>query len=290
MLWESFMENLNSLLLTACIHPKDVKDKHDNLNWKEREKQYQWALMFYLFKSNFKNIIFVDNSNYILEYLNSLINKYNTKLNEKNHIIIEIEWKTLEYITYDWNKKSHIYWYWYGEQEIMDFSFDNSQILSSLWYEESFFKITWRYILYNINNIIKICLNNKNMFLKSIHCFNVITAIIKIQKKDYKKYLYSNVLKFYEDYNKDNTFMLENIYYIKLREILFNEKIKWTIYNIYYLYNWYMQRRLFDNHPKIAKTLYIIFDFFKLNQNIRIFKLYDFLFYKTWYTKKIKKL
>lgn len=274
---------MNTLLLTSCICPKNVINKKDNLIRKEREKQYEWALKYYIEKSNFDYIVFVDNSNYILEYVQKLPKKTNSEL-------IYINWKTLEYIKFDWNKHSNKYWYGYWDQECMDYAFENSIILNNLKNNESFFKISGRYVLPNINSIIKKTQSIENMFLKSpIKLFNIQTAIVKISKSNYNKYIFKRAKAFFESWNNDNlSFLLENIRYIMLRSIVHQNKIWKRIYNIYHQYDWKLIFR-WPNFPLLAKISYFVLDFFMFNQYLNIFYIADKLFFNKWYDRKTKK-
>ncbi len=275
---------MNTLLLTSSIHPWNVINKTENMIRDERENQYTWTLKYYIEKSNFNSIIYVDNTNYILKYVQNLDTE-----NVANSRIIKINWKVLEYIKFDWNKYSSIYWYGYWDQEIMDYAFKNSILLNKLDNNESFFKISWRYVLKNINNILKKTEHIWNMFLKSpIYPFNIQTAIVKIKKSDYKKYIYIKVKRFFEKWkNKKLKLLLENIWYIMLREIVHNDSIWKRIYNIYYQYDWKLIFR-WPNFPFLAKISYYILDFFKFNQHINIFCIIDKLFFNKWYNKKLK--
>lgn len=269
------------LLLTSSIHPKNVINKIENMKRNERENQYTWTLKYYIEKSDFDSIVYVDNTNYILKYIHNMHNE-----NTGNSTMIEIEGKVIEYIKFDWNKYSNIYWYGYWDQEIMDYAFKNSILLNKLDNNESFFKISWRYVLRNINNIIKNTEHIWNMFLKSpIYPFNIQTAIVKIKKSDYRKYIYLNVKSFFEKWkNKNLKLLLENIWYIMLREIVHNNRIWKRIYNIYYQYDWKLIFR-WPNIPFLAKISYYILDFFKFNQHIKLFKIIDKIFYNKRYTK-----
>lgn len=262
----------NTLLLTGCINPLKNSRHID-----DREKQYIDALNYYIFNSDFKHIIFVDNSNHILP-----IFKKNQIINNK--WIIKINNKTIEYITFDWNKLTKMYGYWYSESEILDYAMDNSVILKNMQNNESFFKITWRYIIKNINNIIKI--SQEQLFFRWIRWFSCITGIFKITKKDYLTRLYKKVKEFY--INNPNWFItLESVYYIILRDFLYNKcKPKWIIFCYCYLNDWTIRHALPIKNQTIVKIFYGITFCLKMNQFTHFSRIIDNLFFKQYYKNK----
>ena len=182
-----------TVVLTWTIAPsKNVvmtpnqKYNSTSLDPKKREKEYYEAIKFYLEKSDFTTLIFCDNSNYDFSYADEL-----------QHIAKE-KWKTLELLKFQWDVElvttiSH--WVW--EAEIFDFVYENSKELHK---NKTWFKVTWRYIISNINEIIKKlkeqdCYFQKWIFGKGRNFLNVSTATFKISNKIFEEYLYKNTIK-----------------------------------------------------------------------------------------------
>lgn len=262
---------MNILLLTACIHPKSRKNKID---MKKREAEYLDALNFYINESNFTHIVFVDNSNTVLDCFK----------NEKMDPFVQINGKTIEYLTFDWNKLTSVYEYWFWESEILDYAIENSEILKNMESSDSFFKITGRYVIKNINELI-----NKSwdwLFFRWIWWFSCVTAIFKITKDKFKKLLYEKVKTFYIDKSKWRFITLETVYYILLREELYKHGPKEVIFCYRYLNNWKIRHSLPIDNQFIVKIFYGLCYILKLNQFWILSKLFDYCFYDFWYEKK----
>ena len=269
-------ENISALLLTSCIHPK--YDWENPSFYDIREKQYEDALKYYIYNSKFTHIIFVDNSNYILKYIKNL------KPQENN--LYNINCKIIEYISFDWNKLTKKYQYGFWEQEIMDYALDNSIILKKLKDDESFFKITWRYIIKNINHLIDT--SPKELFFRWICGFSCVTAIFKIKKWTFIKYLYWKIKKFYIKFSKWQFITLETAYYICLRKYLFETtKIRYPMFIFWYLNDWSIRHAIPKiNKNYIIKTIYWFFYLLGMNQFWFLAKFIDSIFFTKWLKKR----
>lgn len=274
---------MNTLLLTWTIIPSSkIENKSANdLNIENRKKDYLRALLCYITQSNFENIIFCENSNTYLEEFENIKN------------IAKTFNKNLEILTFSWDINLAInYWYWAGEAEIFDYFFNNSKILKK---SDSFYKITWRYILKDINKIIEKLNNSENYFYKQwlfMTQFTFSTAFFKISKENYKKYLYKKQLKLYSELDKKdykneiffkNHFPLERVWYSLLRKELLSLKQK-VSFPIIYEYpksntHWY--------NENLRNLIYKMYCLLKLNQYWYIHKIIDKILYKKTYQKLI---
>ncbi len=274
----------NTLLLTWTITPNQyIENKSANdLNIENRKKDYIRALLYYITQSNFSHIIFCENSNTYLEEFESIKN------------IAKTFNKNLEILTFNWDVNLAInYWYWAWESEIFDYVFENSELLKN---SNSFYKITWRYIVKNMNTIIKKLDESENYFHKQwlfMTQFTFSTAFFKISKANYQKYLYKKQIKLYEDLDKKdykneiffkNHFPLERLWYCLLR----NELLKYTqkvSFPILYEYP-KINSHWFNNN--IRDLIYKIYCILELNQYWLMHKIIDKLFYKKTYKKLIE--
>lgn len=267
------------LILTWTIAPlaKTLWKTKADLQVSKREKEYFESIYYYLNESDFDKIIFCDNSNHNFQYKDILQNFAKEK------------WKILELLRFKWNpiypKK---YWYWAWEQEILDYIFDNSKYIHS---ERTWFKLTWRYIVKNINKTIH-KLNFQDIYFQKqwirARQLWVSTAFFKVSNEFYKKHIYKNILKVFDDIFTSNTFNIRNftkypyvsleyVYYFVLRDYLILE-YKTKIY-------------IANNYVKNSKLLYLayslvvkswILDFNKFNN------LIDYLLFKKQYSEIIK--
>ena len=267
----------NTLLLTACIHPKFPS--HKESFYDIREKQYEDALKYYIYNSNFTHIVFIDNSNHVLNFIKKL------QPNKKNYYIINN--KTIEYISYNWNKLTEKFFYGYWEQEIMDYALDNSTILKKLQKNDSFFKITWRYIIKNINHLID--RKEQELFFRWLWWFSCVTAIFKITKWNFINYLYWKVRQFYIKFSQWHFITLETVYYIHLRNHIYNTvKVKYPIFIFRYLNDWSIRHALPIHNKFLVKFIYWFSFLVMLNQFWLFSRFLDVLFYNLWFKKHFK--
>lgn len=266
----------NIAVFTACIHPNGFTEEQKKI----REKQYEDSLKFYIHNSDFDSIVFVDNSNSNLNYLKDM---------KKTNGFYTINSKLIEYITYNWNKYTEKYNYWYSEAEIIDYAIDNSQLLDKLDDNKSFFKVTGRHIIKKINSLI--WMPQDERFFRWVYGFSCISAVFKIKKKNYKDLLYKKVEDFYIKNQKQNSINLEQVYYILLREkFLYQiDKTKWRRIFFHYLNDWSIRFWTPIKSQLINKILYTWCYLLKLNQFGIFSKILDELFFKKWYQKKFWK-
>ena len=176
--------NWETVLLTGCIEPTSKISIWKywykwSINVNERLKDYFFSIQYYIMYSDFKNIIFCDNSNYkCLEHISIL--KELANIYGKNLEVLQFEWD---------NVKITNTYYGYWEWEIINYALSNSKIL---WNCKSWYKITGRYIIENINDIIALHKDDKNLFFRLMFpysFFSLCTALFKVSKEDYNKYL-----------------------------------------------------------------------------------------------------
>ena len=145
-----------TLLLTWTIAPSNWIKKFNyinSLNPEKRLKEYETSIKYYITESLFDKIVFCENSNYNCEKRKNEMYIF-TKKNSKLLEIIQFQWnieKTLE-LTYS-------YWEW----ECIDYAFKNSKLLRE---SKNRWKITWRYIIKNINDIILSADKYENLLFK----------------------------------------------------------------------------------------------------------------------------
>lgn len=103
-------------------------------------------------------------------------------------------------------------WKWYGENRIIEQVIDNSELLKDY---NVFYKVTWRYIVKNINNIIKNEEKKENIFfLSPFWKHSLATSFFKCNKNLFKEQLYG----LWEYVNDKEWCYLENVYYKTLKE------------------------------------------------------------------------
>lgn len=211
------------LVLTWTIKP------NNNIKWKfftkedllKRSDEYYQAIKYYIKKSDFNIIIFCDNSNQYPPHKEKLLSLAKNK------------WKTLELLRYSDNDNySEKLSYWAWEAAILDYTYENSKYIHS---DKSWIKITWRYIITNINEIIK-KLESQDVYFSKWwirECQMMVTTwFFKISNEVYEKYIYKKRLKVFVNLNKCKKFFktkshikysqLEIVYYILLRDYLLN--------------------------------------------------------------------
>lgn len=208
---------MNTLLLTWTIKPNEkvLKQWYNSftINHKKRLKEYINSIIFYISQSDFNNIVFCENSNYNIPEKDLIILRDLSQYYNKKIELLQFSWN------YDKIKEK---WYNYWEWECIDYAFDNSILIkeSSNWY-----KISWRYKFWNINNIINEWNDSAYYFYRFSFPFLywVVTEIFKCTNEIYWKYLYN--VKDIVDYKKpDFLRSYEMMCYYKLRPILRNIK------------------------------------------------------------------
>ena len=204
-----------TLLLTWTIAPNNWITKFNyknSLSPEKRLREYENSLKYYIEDFLFEKIVFCENSNYDCENWK----KEMTQFAKENN-------KSLEIIQFSWNvEKTLELSYSYGEWECIDYAFDNSKLLKE---STNRWKITWRYIIKNINDIVKSSDKYENLlfkWLRPLWFFAIDTSIFKVSNEIYKQYLYNAK----NDITKENNKCIENIFYDRIR----NQKISfWKI-------------------------------------------------------------
>ncbi|MEF2174955.1 MAG: hypothetical protein V3575_00675 [Candidatus Absconditabacteria bacterium] len=219
---------MKTALLVGTIkpHSKNLKSTvYSDENYfvpEYRLKQYLGGIYYYLTQSNFDNIIFCENSNYKIDCLEDI--ERTAKLFNKKFELIQFNADI---------EKIEKYSYHYGEAELLDYAFDNSILLKE---STDFYKITGRYIIYNINELIEFCETSENYFYKGFglnSTLGVNTAFFKCSNEFYSKNIYGKQTDFYKKSNKLNFIPLEKVYYLILKKILFKNHQKLKIIPIY---------------------------------------------------------
>lgn len=205
---------MSVLLLTWTVKPTaKIKCKTPaELDFSKRKKEYLRGILYYIVESNFTKIVFCENSN-------TFLNEYETLKEIANSFD-----KKLEILTFQWDISLtwlHSYGYW--ESEILDYAYEHSELLKS---EVSFYKISGRYIVSNINAIIKDLSNYANYFHRPWlmwPLFSIATSFFKISRENYSLFLYKKLRDFHIKNNSD--LALEKIWYLLLyKDVLFQVK------------------------------------------------------------------
>jgi len=181
-----------------------------------RLQQYISSILFYIKIKNLESIIVCDNSGHDYSKINSLI-----ALAEKYS-------KKIEFLSFTSDHKNTMrYGKGYGEGEIMEFVVKNSVLYKNK--ENSFFKVTGRIIIPNIEAVIRFTPIGKNCFQRT--CFNSLkkedkidTRFYYIKKHEFEKYL----IRSYKNVNDNEGFYLEHTFF---RSIIRN-KIKYSFFYI----------------------------------------------------------
>ncbi|MGZ8983190.1 MAG: hypothetical protein ACXW11_04465 [Methylotenera sp.] len=142
--------NKNILLLTSTIKPKSNQPQLKLTNYLDRLEDYKAALTFYsklLEIGAIDNIIYVDNSGFDLSCHSEIFTNKN------------IEWISF----YDLDYPS-AYHRGYGESRLVDYAFRQSKILNQLDASDKVWRITGRYIIKNLDEIIRFTPNDFDFY------------------------------------------------------------------------------------------------------------------------------
>lgn len=189
---------MKKLLLTGTIDPSRFNNTMTTLtNVKVRLNQYESALEWWITKSDFQNIVFIENSGYKFNF-----DKY-IQLAEQNK-------KKFEYILgTPYFKETVAHGKSYGEILLINEAVEKSELLKTA---DSFYKCTGRLIIKNINKILKTQYRSRTVF-SGIPSDNwAFTWFFSVEIDFYKKYL-SDAYKYVDD---QNGVYMEHIYYEKL--------------------------------------------------------------------------
>lgn len=275
---------ISTLLLTWTIRPskKNISKSQNDLDFSIREKKYIDAIIYYITQSNFDNIIFCENSNYPFTIRQSIKR------------IANIYKKKVELLQFEWNPiYPEKYWYWCGEAEIIDYVIHNSKLIKET---KSFYKITWRYIIWNINKIISKLENQENYFHKQWLFASplwVSTVFFKISHWLYKKYLYKKTISFFHvffsswiDLKKITKYphlSIEYVWYLLLRKYLLSEYIKQNNAKIRILQTYPILSNYWLGMP-IRNIIYNTYIYLWFGEFNFFHKIIDFLLYKKKYS------
>lgn len=115
-----------------------------------RLKEYTDNILYLITDSPCDRIVFCENSLFQHEIFASITYLANSL------------WKSFEYLTFLWDiHEIQQRWRWFGEQKILEYFIDNSKLLS---WEKSFYKITGRYKVTNIKEILQANREMENIF------------------------------------------------------------------------------------------------------------------------------
>lgn len=223
-----------TLLLTWTIQPNWEKNISSTVlsdknffDPESRLKDYFSTIIYYIIHSDFKYLVFCENSGYDfskeLAIINQIANIYNKKF---------------EFLSFVGSKEQiKKYSYHYGEAEIFDYVFENSEFIKK---SEKVFKSTWRYRILNINKLLEDYRNRdyffyKGFWLNSTLCVN--TAFFITTPDLYKKKLYKKQIQYYEKCWEKVFIPLEWVFYQLLKEWLFKKNDKILSFPIFHFFN-----------------------------------------------------
>jgi len=186
----------NCLLMTSSINVDKRMPYHLHINNNERIKQYLDAILFYVTKSEFSDIIFCDWSWYPINKFRYLVG------------LARIYWKRFEILWFK-NDQDEVVkrGKGYGEGKIIEYALHHSLLLKE---NNCFFKVTGRYIVKNINRIIRNESDKENIFFRISACDKETcnTAFFKVNKEFFNRYLYWA----WDKVNDTNGVYFEHIY------------------------------------------------------------------------------
>lgn len=226
---------MTTLLLTWTIKPnndrKHISTVLSDKNFFDPEyrlKDYISTILYYITQSDFDNIVFCENSNYEIKNIGDIQNT--AKLFNKKFELLQFEWDSEKVLQYS-------YHYW--EAEIFDYAFENSILLSQ---SKSFFKSTWRYIVYNINQLIADYKDRDYFFYKWFWFTSILsinTAFFMVSSDFYRKYLYKKQLAYYsKNHTSQSKFIpLEGVFYQLLKKTLFKDNFKIISFPIFHFFS-----------------------------------------------------
>lgn len=195
---------MNSIIITGTILPSVDSKYLSDKNPISRYTQYVKNICRFITETSIDNIIFCENSNYLISNYDDIIN------------IAKLYNKKLEILQFKWNAdKVFALGRGYGEQEILEYTVQNSKLLSE---QDEFYKITWRYRVHNIDKIV-----NENILTPNV--FSVISPLDKRCSTAFfkcSKTFFVDVLWWCWDEVNDSLwedFQLEWIYYKRISKV-----------------------------------------------------------------------
>jgi len=152
------MKSQNILLLTATITPKTGVPNLKRTDPEKRLQDYKAALSFYLntLNKSTDGIVFAENSNSDLSSLKELVNELGLT-------------DFVEFLQFDGLDYPAHYDRGYGEFKLLDYAMSNSRMILTTSPETTIWKITGRYIICNIDQLI---LNKPKNFEVYCNCRN----------------------------------------------------------------------------------------------------------------------
>lgn len=172
---------------------------HKHISENDRLKQYLESILFYVTMSNFSDIVFIDWSWFDLKVFDFIKN------------IAYIYQKNIEFLSFHYDTNTVVNkWKGYWENVILEYGLDNSNLLNNF---NCFYKVTWRYQCKNINSILKVHEDKKNIFIKNLNK-TCNTAFFKLEKDVFKKYFVWAG----EKVNDNKWICMEHIYYNIIRK------------------------------------------------------------------------
>lgn len=180
----------NVIMLTGTINPNVFKREDKSMNvvlvdFKDRLKQYENTIESYILKSDFSDIVFIENSGY--EFDEDKFIKMASNVG-KHFEFISMKLSDEQIDAMLSRGKS------YGEALLIDYAMLNSELIKK---SDDIYKVTGRVFLNNSHDIIKnakkgisefIVKNpSKKQLKEERHWYNecVITVFFKVNKKDY---------------------------------------------------------------------------------------------------------
>lgn len=189
---------MSNLLLTGTIDPSKFNNTMTSLtDVHTRLKQYEAALAWWIKKSDFNNIVFIENSGYMFD-----IDKF-MQLAEQNN-------KKFEYILgTPYVEETIAHGKSYGESMLINEAIEKSVLLKTA---GSFYKCTGRLIIKNVSKILKAKYCSDTVFTGVPADKWAFTWFFSVNIVFYRKYL-SDAFKYVDD---QKGIYMEHIYYKKL--------------------------------------------------------------------------
>ena len=198
------------LLLTGNISPatQNLLVLYDK---DKRYHQYIDNIIRFISTSDFTHFVFCENSN--------------TKIKDQEmlELLCKYHNKHIEFLTFLGDQeKTQKLTRAYGDQEIMEYAIRNSKILAEY---EGFYKITGRYRIKNINQVLKERENEKNVFIRvGLGKNTVHTCFFKTTKSYFETHFWG---KWDQLWNFENH-SLERMYYHYIKQSWINMTIHQT--------------------------------------------------------------
>lgn len=212
-------ESWDILLMTWSILVDKNLKFHHHIKSNERLREYMDAFLFYIKESNFMNIVYVDWNDYPVDRLSFLMDLWS------------IYWKKVELISFKNNQSKIVEkWKWWWDQTIIEYAINNSELLS---WCTNFYKVTWRYIVKNINDILRKNIEHDNVF-----------NLLMIRKNYFKNRFVNTAF-----FKVNRNFFIENLWWcwdlvndkkwIYLEKIYFDKLISYSVIGVVNDFLWF---------------------------------------------------